>query len=65
MSLRLIRDEVNNLHGVGARLEGFADEHPIISTGLLGVASSVRNAATLLGLLLVTKTEDENGSSVQ
>ena len=65
MTLDLIRDEVTNLNGVGARLEGYADDHPHISVELLGVASSVRNAATFLGLLLVTKADGDEHTPIQ
>ena len=65
MPFDLILEEVTNLHGVGARLEGYADEHPHISVELMGVASSVRNAATFLGVLLVTKTDEDEHTPIQ
>ena len=55
MAFDPIFHEVGHLDAVGMRLEKFADEHPQISKGLLGVAASVRNAATILGVLLATK----------
>ena len=65
MALDLISQEVAHLHGVGTRLEEHADKHPRISKGLLGVALSVRNAATLLGVLLATNAHDEKRPKVQ
>lgn len=65
MAFDLIAQEVGHLHAVGKRLEGFADEHPKISKGLLGVAVSVRNAATLLGVLLATKAQNQKPPKIQ
>ena len=65
MAVEAILREVDHLHGVGARLEGLADEHPKMSEGLLGVAGSVRNAATLLAVLATTKTDGEEPSRIQ
>ena len=62
MALKGIDSEIGHLHGISARLAGHAEEHPPLSTGLLGVALSVRNAATLLGVLLATQHEDEDRS---
>lgn len=63
--MKVILDEVAHLNGVGTRLEGYADAHPIISKGLLGIAVSVRNAATLLTVLLATNADGEKPSKVQ
>jgi hypothetical protein len=64
MAFKIILDEVGHLHGVGTRLERYAEEHPRISEGLLGVALSVRNAATILGVLLAANP-DPKPSKVQ
>jgi hypothetical protein len=54
MDIEAILREVEVLYGVGTRLEGLADEHSIISEGLLRVAESVRNLAALLSVLVAT-----------
>jgi hypothetical protein len=53
-NIEAILREVNVLYGVGTRLESLADEHNIISEGLLRVAESVRNMAALLSMLVAT-----------
>jgi hypothetical protein len=55
MALEAILLEVEQLHKVSTRLEGLAEEHPPVSSALLTIAGSVRNAATLLGVLVATK----------
>ena len=55
MGFETILNEVDHLNGVSTRLEGLADQHPPLSEGLIGVAVSVRNAATLLAVLVATK----------
>jgi hypothetical protein len=64
MGMKAILEEVAHLNGVGTRLEGYADVHPMISKGLLGIAVSVRNAATLLTVLLATNGDVEESSKV-
>lgn len=46
--------EVDTLNEVSTALHGLAEEHVAISDGLLRVAESVRNMATLLAVLVVT-----------
>ena len=53
---RAILKQVDTLNEVGITLQGLADEHVEISGGLLCVAESVRNVATLLSVLVVTTT---------
>lgn len=65
MWLEEILDEVEQLHGVGTRLERLADDHPPMSEGLIGVAGSVRSAATILSLLVATKGDDKKPSGIQ
>ena len=55
MALEAILHEVEQLHQVGNRLEVLAEEHPPVSSAVLTIAGSVRNAATLLGVLVATK----------
>lgn len=49
-----ILKQVDALNEVGVTLNGIADEHVEISTHLLRVAESIRNAAILLALVAVT-----------
>lgn len=55
MLFEAILREVDQLHNVSTRLEGLADDHPHVSEALLSIAGSVRNTATLLSVLVVTK----------
>ena len=65
MGVEAILQEVEHLNGVGTRLEGLADEHPPMSEGLIGVAGSVRSAATILSLLVATKGDGHEPRNVQ
>jgi hypothetical protein len=47
--------EVQNLYGVSDRLDSLAEEHSRVSEALLVISGSVRNTATLLEVLVVTK----------
>jgi len=51
-----ILKQVDTLNEVGMTLQGLADEHVEMSGGLLCVAESVRNVATLLAVLVVSTT---------
>jgi hypothetical protein len=55
MPLKAILREISQLHIVSARLEALAEQHPPMSEGLIAIAESVRNAATILELLVATK----------
>lgn len=55
MLFEAILREVDQLHSVSTRLEGLADDHPPLSEALLSIAGSVRNTATLLSVLVLTK----------
>ena len=55
MSFDAILKEVEQLHGVGARLEGLAEHLTPVTEQLLIIAGSVRNTATLLAVLAATK----------
>ena len=50
-----ILHEVQQLYNVSNRLDSLAEQHPIVSEALLTISGSVRNAATLLEVLVVTK----------
>jgi hypothetical protein len=47
--------EVDQLQNVSARLEALAEQHALVSEPLLTIAGSVRNAATVLEVLVATK----------
>jgi hypothetical protein len=47
--------EVQHLYGVSDRLDSLAEEHPRVSEALPVISGSVRNTATLLGVLVATK----------
>jgi hypothetical protein len=55
MPLEAILNEVEQLHGVSARLEGLAEQHPPVSAALITIAESVRNNAVVLAVLVATK----------
>lgn len=55
MAFESILHEVDQLHSVSIRLERLAEEHPPVSEALLNIAGSVRNTATLLGVLVATR----------
>ena len=59
MAFEAILHEVEQLHGVGTRLEGLADQHIPLSDGLIGIAGSLRNAAVLLAVLVETEMGGE------
>jgi len=47
--------EAQQLHNVSDRLDFLSEQHPMVSEALLGISGSVRNTATLLEVLVVTK----------
>ena len=56
MAFEAILAEVKQLHNVSDRFEALADEHPPVSEALLTISGSVRNTATVLEVLVVTRT---------
>ena len=50
-----ILHEAQQLYSVSDRLDLLAEQHPLVSEGLIAIAGSVRNTATLLEVLIVTK----------
>ena len=54
MPFQAILREVDQLQNVSKRLEALAEKHTLVSEPLLTIAGSVRNAATLLELLVAT-----------
>jgi hypothetical protein len=47
--------EVQQLYNVSDRLDSLAEQHPLVSEALVTISGSVRNTATLLEVLVVTK----------
>ena len=50
-----ILQEAQKLHNVSDRLDSLAAEHPVVSEALITISGNVRNTATLLEVLVVTK----------
>jgi hypothetical protein len=55
MAFGAILREVDQLQNVSTRLEGLAGQHPPLSDALTRIAGNVRNTATVLAVLVVTK----------
>jgi hypothetical protein len=55
MPFQAILREVDQLQNVSQRLEALAEKHTLVSEPLLTIAGSVRNAATVLEVLVATK----------
>jgi hypothetical protein len=56
MAFEAILDEVDQLHNVRTRLEALAEQHPLVSEPLITVAGSLRNTATILAVLVATRS---------
>jgi hypothetical protein len=56
MVFEAILNEVDQLHSVSTRLEGLAEQHPPVSKALTTIAGSVRNTATILAVVVATKS---------
>ena len=61
MAFEAILDEVDQLHSVGERLEGLADQHPPVSNALATIAGNVRSIATVLAVVVATRLHSSNG----
>jgi hypothetical protein len=57
-----ILHEVQQLYNVSDRLDSLAEQHPIVSEGLITISGSVRNTATLLEVLVAMKMPPLSGS---
>jgi hypothetical protein len=57
-----ILNEIQQLYNVSDRLDALAGQHPLVSEALISISGSVRNAATLLGVLVATKIAPLSGS---
>ena len=56
MAFEAILADAAQLHNVSNRLEALADQHPPMSEALMTISGNVRNTATVLEVLVVTKT---------
>ena len=61
MPSNAILHEAQQLHSVSDRLDLLADEHPLVSEALITISGSVRQSATLLEVLVVTKMGPVSG----
>jgi hypothetical protein len=55
MHSNAILHEVQQLYNVSDRLDTLSEQHPLISEALITISGSVRNTATLLGVLVAMK----------
>ena len=55
-----ILNEVDQLEGVSTRLDGLAEQHPPVTEALMTLARSVRNTATVLGVLVAVRSPKPN-----
>jgi predicted AAA+ superfamily ATPase len=62
MHLNAILDEVQQLYNMSDRLDTLAEQHPLVSEALITISGSLRNTATLLEVLVVTKIAPLSGS---
>jgi hypothetical protein len=60
MAFEAILAEFAQLHNVSNRLEALAEQHPPVSEALMMISGSVRDTATVLEVLIVTKTAKPN-----
>ena len=63
MAIEKILDEVIKLHDVSIRLERLAGQHFTVSDALTRIAENVRNAATLLSVLIAIKLSNSDEST--
>ncbi len=55
MPFEAILHEIEQLHDISERLATLADRHPLMSEALMAVSGSVRDTATILGVLIATR----------
>jgi len=55
-SIAILR-EVQQLYNVSDRLDSLAEQHPLVSEALVTISGPVRNAATLLEVLVAAKID--------
>lgn len=59
MPFQKILDEVEQLHAVSTRIEDLAEHNSAVGQELLVIAGNVRNAATVLAILVATKLQSK------
>ncbi|MGB8476623.1 MAG: hypothetical protein WCE61_21275 [Candidatus Acidiferrum sp.] len=55
-----ILNEIDQLQGVGTRLEGLAEQYPPVTEALMTIAGSVRHTATVLAVVAAIKSPKPN-----
>jgi hypothetical protein len=55
-----ILTEVDQLQGVSTRLDRLAEQHPSVTDALMTIAGSVRNVASVLGVLVAIRSPKAN-----
>jgi hypothetical protein len=61
MNPNAILHEIRQLYDVSARLDLLAEQHPPVSEALIGISGSIRNAATLLEVVIAMKMPTLSG----
>jgi hypothetical protein len=61
IAFEAILAEAEHLHNVSNRLEALAEQHPPVSQALMTISGNVRNTATVLEVLIVTKQLNQTG----
>jgi hypothetical protein len=56
MLFESILHEVDQLHNVSTRLEGLAEQRSPVSEALIAIAGNVRDTATILAVVVATKS---------
>jgi hypothetical protein len=56
MPFRAILREVDQLRNVSTRIEALAEQHPLMAEALITIAGNVRNTATVLAVLVATRS---------
>ena len=56
----VILNEVDQLKGVSARLEGLAEQHEPFTEALMTIAGNIRSTATVLGVLVAVRSPKPN-----
>ena len=60
MGFEAIVNEVDDLQGVSARLEGLAEQYPPVTEALMTISGSVLNTATVLAVVAAIKSPKPN-----
>ena len=60
IGFEVILNEVDQLQGVSARLEGLAEQYPPVTEALMTVSGNVRNTATVLAVVAAIKSPKPN-----